>query len=802
MAFRRQDRHRLLFNAQTSDTAGQEIDVLVSCGHMMLRDELILNSINHQCLICQKTFFMPGALEAHLRQHDYKQYNTMWCHRRLLLTCAPCPCCGSDSHSESHNCPALLNLAVLLANGRHPRQGDFHLGISFDPRATSELRNQAGGRGQAEQEAQAQRQGLLHHWFDRRPNVEPDENDGTHHSQARGLHPCAASGISVCTVSSTRGREPASSTTGLSSNLAEGGSQSVPATLDGSVCHENGKGPSGQTEGGPGQCRRGPGLHSLQPHRPEQDDAVSEVGRWPKADGAQQGKTTADWRGEPDSGHHCPSPSVGAGDHAQIPCSLQASIGGQQWENDPILMDGGSQNTGRTVESLANRVISQHLATCAADAAPSNPAAVHIGQAAGKDDVDELPKHMVRILENTTSTMCYVNAALQALAWCTLLCQGLHPRNWRFGYELMRGICQWNPIPLNLRVFQPFLWLLFGAFSEQDLSTQQDILEFTAFILDRLAPDFLSCQWCTRFQFVTKESHPILDSEKGDRYAPILIRFIDFAAEQCSLDELLFNWHDPSGLCRACDQARACIALMFDRHIDGQNRKCLQRITLHSNIISIPCFLDVTGEMHFVPYHLVAVTFHLGHSPNSGHHRVALRYRGGWLVYDDNRLPDPIAALTDEILCNATMFWLIQINDTAARTIGHPGSVTPCTGGATSAATDRHPTQLSQRPAASVDHLSLPMRLRYTMRPQVQCRPIRPLSLRRLMRLNPCQRDPEQIPRSKSLTWLHLLVGSFTGWSLMQLYIACCCSFVSSMSSTPLGHLSLMFTCHFGFVSH
>ena len=189
--------------------------------------------------------------------------------------------------------------------------------------------------------------------------------------------------------------------------------------------------------------------------------------------------------------------------------------------------------------------------------------------------------------------MCYVNAALQALAWCTLLCQGLHPRNWRFGYELMRGICQWNPIPLNLRVFQPFLWLLFGAFSEQDLSTQQDILEFTAFILDRLAPDFLSCQWCTRFQFVTKESHPILDSEKGDRYAPILIRFIDFAAEQCSLDELLFNWHDPSGLCRACDQARACIALMFDRHIDGQNRKCLQRITLHSNIISIPCFLDV-----------------------------------------------------------------------------------------------------------------------------------------------------------------------------------------------------------------
>ena len=52
------------------------------------------------------------------------------------------------------------------------------------------------------------------------------------------------------------------------------------------------------------------------------------------------------------------------------------------------------------------------------------------------------------------------------LAWCTLLCQGLHPHLWAHGFELLRGLCQWNPIPLNLRVFQPFLWLLFGAFTE------------------------------------------------------------------------------------------------------------------------------------------------------------------------------------------------------------------------------------------------------------------------------------------------------------------------------------------------
>ena len=295
-AFRRQEHHRLMFNVQPPDSAGREFDALVSCGHQILRDELVLTSIKHQCLICHKTFYMPGALEKHLRQHDYKQYNTMWCHKRLLLTCASCPCCGSDFHIDSPNCPALLNLAVLLANGRHPRQGDFHLGLTSDTRATSELRNPTGLRGQAIQEAQAQRQGLLHHWFDRRSDVEHAEDDGTCHSQARRLHSRAASRISVCDVSPTRGRKLITSLTGLSSSVAEGGSHSDFATYNGPSCHGDGKGTPRQTEASSSQCRRGPGLHPLQPHRSEPDDAVPEVGCWSEAAGSKQGKATSDWR--------------------------------------------------------------------------------------------------------------------------------------------------------------------------------------------------------------------------------------------------------------------------------------------------------------------------------------------------------------------------------------------------------------------------------------------------------------------------------------------------------------------------
>ena len=222
---------------------------------------------------------------------------------------------------------------------------------------------------------------------------------------------------------------------------------------------------------------------------------------------------------------------------------------------------------------------------------------------------------------------------------------------------------------LNLRTFQPLLWLLFGAFTEEDLMEQQDILEFTTFILDRLGPHFLSCQWCTRFQWVTHVSHPMLDSEKGDRFSPILMRFIDHTALQCTLTDLILHWHDVSGFCRASDQERRCLILMFDRHIEGLAQNCTQKIEITDDTIAFPCFVDTEGNISFQTFHIAAVTFHIGLGPHSGHHRVAIRYHGSWLVYDDNRLPDITDSLTNEILCNMTMVWLVQADAIAARTM-------------------------------------------------------------------------------------------------------------------------------------
>ena len=103
--------------------------------------------------------------------------------------------------------------------------------------------------------------------------------------------------------------------------------------------------------------------------------------------------------------------------------------------------------------------------------------------------------------------------------------------------------------------------------------------------------------------------------------------------------------------------------------------KHIQTIDIADGTVEFPCFADVEGQVSFQTFHIAAVTFHIGHGPNTGHHRTALKYHGSWLVYDDNKLPDHADHLTDEILRNMTMTWLVHDDLTAVRTMhDRPGS--------------------------------------------------------------------------------------------------------------------------------
>ena len=207
----------------------------------------------------------------------------------------------------------------------------------------------------------------------------------------------------------------------------------------------------------------------------------------------------------------------------------------------------------------------------------------------------------------------------------------------------------------------------------------KDIIEFGSILLSRMMPKFVSCRWKTRIQHMTKEVHPHLDSEKGAQYSPILLRFADTTEPCSSLVALIDLWHDSSGLCRANDQACPCLILMSDRHLPGLNQKCQQRVDIADGIVHFPCFVSDEGEISYTKFDTAAISFHVGNNPNSGHHRTAVRYQKQWLVYDDNRLPDIMPFLTDQILQNITLIWLIQCTSAAARTIHDRSGVAPGT---------------------------------------------------------------------------------------------------------------------------
>jgi len=220
-AYLKQEHQRLMYNAGHSDTAGKEYDLLITCGHKMLQDASILDCISHQCLLCHQLCVLPGKLVLHLKQHDYKQYNTMWCLRRLQQQHNPCTFCGSDPHPESFVCPALLNLAVLLTNGRRPGQSEFDLEQLADPRPTQKLGNQRRGRGEAEQASTTKGTQHFYSCINRSRPTDHGSGDGQDCVETGGHYQRSSPGVRVCPLPPTGGRQLAANADPMPSNVAE-----------------------------------------------------------------------------------------------------------------------------------------------------------------------------------------------------------------------------------------------------------------------------------------------------------------------------------------------------------------------------------------------------------------------------------------------------------------------------------------------------------------------------------------------------------------------------------------------------
>ena len=140
-------------------------------------------------------------------------------------------------------------------------------------------------------------------------------------------------------------------------------------------------------------------------------------------------------------------------------------------------------------------------------------------------------------------------------------------------------------------------------------------------------------------------------------------------ATHSSLVQLISFWHDPEGLCRAIDEVGPCIVLAIDRHNPDLHRKCQQRIDIDDGVVHIPCFSNSMGDITFLEYHVCAICYHLGEKANMGHYRTILRYRGLWMNYDDNQLPERQTHIPEYVLQNCTLIWVIHPSLAAVRTM-------------------------------------------------------------------------------------------------------------------------------------
>jgi len=262
--------------------------------------------------------------------------------------------------------------------------------------------------------------------------------------------------------------------------------------------------------------------------------------------------------------------------------------------------------------------------------------------------------------------ICFANAFVVCQAWVTILAGAMDPTWWPLGgFELFRSVTTASVLPLNLLIFQPFLWLLTDGWTITNMDRQQDVAEFAHWFLMRTKPLFVNCEWVARFLRDGLENEPSVRHEQGHRFGLISLH-INPQLDTCSLQHLIELWHDYLGLCRAASKERRVILLHLSRFLPNLDHKCNQRV-IFSNTVTFPCFIGDSADFHFKQYLVCGFVFHLGASPHSGHYRAAVRCRNQWLLYEDGTIPEKHVDLPDMALRNSILFWLLPVDGISGR---------------------------------------------------------------------------------------------------------------------------------------
>ena len=611
----------------------------------MLDDPWLAPQLPYVCLLCQQHCFHPTAMTKHLLdKHGEFSFATQYAHDILIqIGRSPCYFCGLEWHSSEikYRCVPVLNVATCLAHGLRRLPTGRPVEEPVDAGANP------GHEGCADTHARRQESGHQETPWPGTHGREPASAElTTGHSdadqigsQARGhdQHPAVGKAVPASPVGGAWLNFTRADST--ESVLAPDGRQAHAAQTLFSQTHDLCPHPSddhvdavqtGLTSlarmsdtAHPGQC---------------QQNAVPQMGRQQEILGANEGP-------EPQHGRGVEEPSRDIAStrrplsHTEVSQLGQDSKGAHtDLQGPPVAVDSGVPNEPRTVAQLAQIVLSQHLATDPNSHQASAHGPVSIGTTVDQA-VASRPLRAIRIVINSTGSMCYAISFLQGLFWLALCCQAADPSHWLCGYDLLDFMTILSPHPLDLCASGLLENLLSGEWTMQALNRQHDLLEFAEFMLKTMQPAFVSGAWAPLPMMTgdqMQDTH--LQEEKGLEHTALRLSLTPDLSLVLHLQTLLDIWHDHLGLCRLLHKAAPGLCLAIDRSQAG-NRKLTHSVMI-PEVLEVPCFDPIKKGILKVTYRVVGLAIHLGDNPCAGHYRSALKATNGWFLYDDGQLPE------------------------------------------------------------------------------------------------------------------------------------------------------------------
>ena len=652
------------FNAQPSalhDTLGQSYEQLAACGFYLMSDPKFHDRLHFHCLMCGRKFFTPWRMFEHLQSHNFRQLDTYLCSHRLHLRCSnPCQFCTLQRHLAQlgGHCLPLFHLAVFLCNGGGLRPGQRYLELHSDSGPTESLGHQSGRQStgqEAEDRQGPQSQGQQSvQAFLRRA----DRNGGQTGLENGGQLAATAPRTSIHLTSPTRTRFNFASDAGGHSGVAPGPKGHAIATSPGGAPVFHLGGAIDQFDEGGTQGQDVGGMPTAESHRLGRQYALSSLGSLGQNVEADEGCNFEAGRGAPSSAE---CTSDGARPHHDHPIPWADQTIGVHGQSNSVSLDDLEPVSARGMERSQAHLLSCHLAACE----DINSSTRHRADITGQEHPSETGTRIIRILMNP-GNICFLNAFMVCQAWATLLAGALDPLWWPMGgLELFRSITAISGLPMNLLIFQPFLWLLNDGWTIADMERQQDVAEFAHWFLLRTQPLFVNCEWAARFLRDGMENDPTVQHERGHKFGIIQLP-METHLETCALQSLVELWHDCQGICRAATQVGRVLIISVSRFLPGSSGKSLTKVVF-PNTISFPCYIGDTAEFQHCQFRICGFIFHLGETPHSGHYRAAVHCRNQWLLYEDGRLSDKYVELPDFVLQNTVLFWLMPVDGIADR---------------------------------------------------------------------------------------------------------------------------------------